>query len=261
MPCLSLITAALPSRVDYFAETASSVAAARDLVGSPWSLQWIVVVDGPGSVEMPAGVDQLCVLAERRGVAATRNVGLAVATGDWIMPLDADDELEPAGLARMLPELTTTDAGWISTNRILFDGSRTPHWRETATNWRPGQLAEHWTAPFPFHPNSLIARRDHALACGGWPAVPTNEDLGWALLLAEEAMGASLVDVTLRYRVWDGQQVANDHYVRDKAVAFRAIQELINARRVRSDRPPVAAPSPGPAYGRQALVKPDVDDD
>src|SRR3546814_2599529 len=38
-----------------------------------------------------------------RGPAGARNLGLAVAAGEWIALLDADDAFEPERLARLVP--------------------------------------------------------------------------------------------------------------------------------------------------------------
>lgn len=81
---LSVLTAVAPERNQYLALAAASVAAARSAVQMMgWDLEWVVVVDGPPEIPVPAGVDQLR-LSARRGVACARNTAQAMSTGSWV---------------------------------------------------------------------------------------------------------------------------------------------------------------------------------
>jgi len=167
------------------------------------------------------------------------------------MPLDADDELHGDGLAQILGTISAGDAaGWIATNRVFIGGEKTAHWFSTRRSWAVGELAQAWSAPFVFHPNSVLARRDLSLSCGGWPGLPVNEDLGWVLRMSEEAPGRAEPHATLSYGVWAGQEVSRDHYSDDKRLAFAAIEQMLNAERKRSGRAPIRMPAdPGGAHG------------
>ena len=252
MGSLTVVTAVLPARAQFLAQAASSVAAARQLGSAAgWQIRWSVTVDGPGDVPT-VHPDHLVRLAARRGVSTARNAALIGADTDWALPLDADDILDLDGLPGLLGVLDTVgeDIGWVSANRLLMTGQRTPHWRDQPRRWQVGELAASWVAPFPFHPNSIIARAGLVLGCGGWPAVPANEDLALCLLLAEASAGLSVVEVLHRYRTWPDQEVAAASYGQDKQTAFALIEAVINAVRHRHARPAVTAPVPGPAYGR-----------
>lgn len=53
---------------------------------------------------------------------------------------------------------------------------------------------------FPFHPNTIAFQTQLGLACGGWPALPTNEDLAFVLALSEATDGLTVDHVVTRYR-------------------------------------------------------------
>ncbi len=249
---LSVLTAVAPDRAEFLTDAAASVAAARpalQIVG--WALEWIVVVDGPPEIPVPVGADELVMLSAGRGVACARNAAQSLASGSWVMPLDADDELRGAGVAQVLDRIAADDeVGWVATNRVFVGGDRTPHWFSDRRSWAVGELAQTWSAPFLFHPNSVIARRDLSLTCGGWPGLAVNEDLGWVLRMSEEAPGRGEPAATLSYRVWAGQEVARDRYAEDKRLAFTAIEQMLNARRKYCGRSPIQMPAdPGGAHG------------
>lgn len=80
------------------------------------NIEIIVVDDGstdPGTIAFfdRLGSDVLLIRQENRGLPAARNVGFVAAKGDFVLPLDADDWLEPTfveklvGLLVQRPEL------------------------------------------------------------------------------------------------------------------------------------------------------------
>jgi len=263
---LSVLTPVAADRARWLAQAAISVRRSRDLLATAGiDVEWVVCQDGAPSVgsdgdpmaEILAETlppDRLVGWRTRRGISAARNAALAAATGDWVSPLDADDELDPDGVlaAATLVRGWASEAGWLGCNRLLIDGSRTPHWRDQPRVFEPGQLAESWTSPFWFHPNSVLLRRYALLRSGGWPALGVNEDLAAVLLISEQYGGRTEPVVLTRYRVWDGQEVAAGSYPEDKATAFTVIEALVNARRQAAGRPPVRRPVAGPAHGRIA---------
>lgn len=254
-PLLTIITPLDPRRRAFFAETRASVDLLRSLAQEQhWALQWILSIDGDGVVDDGnlLGPDDVIRSHRRQGPAGARTVALSVATGSWIFPLDADDELNPSGLAETVMFAENESLGWIGGSRTLLDGSATAHTVTESRRLDAGQLSQNWTSPLVFHPNSCLFRRSLLLASGGWPALETNEDLA-AVLLASELQGGAIVNhIVTRYRTWEGQMVADGSYRGTKAQAFHVIAELVNARRGLLGREPVPAPVPSPAQ-REAL--------
>jgi hypothetical protein len=235
--------------------TAESVSAARSAAATlGWDLTWVVVADGPAplpEIDWPQGTI-LRSLPVHGGTAAARNRGLTGCPPGWVLPLDADDTIDAEGLVEVLADRATLDqVGWVACNRVLTDGTRTPHWIETPVRWPAGTLEKRWECPFPFHPNSLLARRDLVFAAGGWPATIVNEDLGLCLRLSTLAPGAALTPVVIRYRSRDEQSVAASWYEEAKASAFDFLGAVVNAGRAHRGLVPVEIPAAGPSHGTQ----------
>jgi glycosyltransferase involved in cell wall biosynthesis len=256
MPTLSLLTAVHPDRDEHLSDTAASVAATKTAAARiGWTVDWIVVFDGPAdrTPALPAA-DLVKIQPHHGGVSAARNVAHRHATGDWVTPLDGDDVLDPGGIAAVLSAVNTGD-GWIATNRLLLAGQRTRHWISEPRSWEAGELAEHWTAPMNCHPNSVIAERRLVTHAGLWPEhLDVNEDLAWLLTLSEHSPGRFDPTVTLRYRVWHRQVVADPSYPERKARAFRRIEHDINRIRHEHARRPISQPAAGGAYGTMTAI-------
>lgn len=78
----------------------------------------MAIVEPLAAAAAEAGVDFHIVSHIRnRGLAAARNTGTAVATGDYIFYLDGDDELEPRALANMVQAAVCADyPDWVQGN-------------------------------------------------------------------------------------------------------------------------------------------------
>ena len=254
---LSLLTPTLTSRRKFLAATRDSVRAARAL--TDWQIDWLVALadDNPGPVaHVLSGEAQLLAwtsLPGRIGPSVGRNVALAAAAPGWVMALDDDDLLDCPGLAALLAEAALSSAGWLSFNHVLFDGARTIHWHEQPRSWQAGELEEHWTTPFPFHPSAMIVRRELALAAGGWPALPANEDLGFALAVSSLAPGASLPHIARHYRLHDSQAIAQPGYTGARTISFTIIEGQLNARRRAAGKSPLRAPTSVGTLGHERL--------
>jgi glycosyltransferase involved in cell wall biosynthesis len=110
---------------DFLADAIRSVLAQRDV-----SLELIVVDDGStdGSATIATGFEDRRVTVLRqnnRGVSSARNAGIAVARGDFIAFLDADDVWRPEKLRRQMalferrPQLGLVYTGYAITDREL----------------------------------------------------------------------------------------------------------------------------------------------
>ncbi|HEY8465554.1 MAG TPA: glycosyltransferase [Solirubrobacterales bacterium] len=128
MALVSVVMGAWRPRADWLRVAVRSALAQRDA-----DVDVIVVDDGsPEPVEpLLAGFDDprlRCIRSEHRGLAAARNQGIALARGEWVRFLDADDEF-PAGSTAALLELAHRHPGAIVYGWTTFcDGDLRPVW-------------------------------------------------------------------------------------------------------------------------------------
>ena len=81
-----------------------------------------------------------------KGVSATRNYGLALAKGDYILFVDADDTIEPAMIECMLADLKKQDADiCICGFDYVFETDRKPVKQGTGMKgcWKNRDFFEH----------------------------------------------------------------------------------------------------------------------
>ncbi len=128
---------------------AEAVASVSDQTYPFWQL--IVVDDGSGPDTLnylnTLSADPRIVVIRRPhiGIAATRNIGLDHATGDYVAFLDSDDRYWPDKLARQVAGLEAQPAvGWSYTGFRLVDD----HGIEVPADFRP--------LPIPHDPDSLV---------------------------------------------------------------------------------------------------------
>lgn len=247
---LAVLTPVLPAKSSFLTEAATSITEAREAVrDAGWTFEWILVGDGPGELpeEAVRVADLVVSLPQHVGISAARNCALARARNGWIMPLDGDDLIDSEGVSALLRDDVLGQVGWVTTNRVLIDGTKTAYWREDSAWWHKGQLNEEWVYPLPFHPNDFIARRDVYLAGGGWPAIEGAEATAFSVLVAGITAGASTTHVTTRYRTWDGQTVADPAFLVARELAYETVGAILNARRRMERLPEVTVPLPGAA--------------
>lgn len=243
-----LVTAVAVELADHTDATAASVEALRAALGElHWRVRWIACVDGPEHVAALGPADRVIHQPARSGVSACRNAALAVADDGWVFRLDADDELDIDGWVQLVEHPRFGAADWCATN-VTIDGEPSPHWFDDERDWPRHSVAEAWSSPMPFHPNNVVARTRLAHAAGGWPALRTNEDIGYVFALNQLADGNAIPAVTLRYRRWEHQSAAAPSYPGDRAIAFTFLTKVTNARRAAVDLPPISAPEPAPTY-------------
>jgi glycosyltransferase involved in cell wall biosynthesis len=178
--------------------------------------RWELIVVDDGSPDDTAAVAAALIRAHpgrairllrqpNRGLAASRNAGIAAATAPYVLPLDADDALEPEFLAATAAALDDRPAlGFVYTQARRFGAE--------ATLLRPepydlGRLRNHCT----LLPASLVRRAAWA-AGGGFcehPALRQGyEDWDFWLALGAAGWGGALLGrPLLRYRRAGGSMV------------------------------------------------------
>lgn len=249
---ISIVTACLPAAAEHLHVAARSVHRLREELAER-RIEWVLVLDGPGDVDIPATTDRVVRLPTRRGVAAARNYALSVVSSELTVCLDADDQIEPAGAAAAAAVLETDPTlGWVAANRLLVTGEKTFHWHG-ARAWPPGSVAAEWSAPMAFHANTLMVRTALVRRVGGWPALGACEDLLLALRLGEESPGASIEEVLILYRAWEGQTTRAPGFREEQALAYDFIEQSVNAGRAYRGRAPVRHPEPLGGQGSVAV--------
>jgi glycosyltransferase involved in cell wall biosynthesis len=90
------------------------------------NIEVIVVDDGSDEVAtqqvLNALTDVTVLRQKNKGLPAARNSGISIANGKYVMPLDADDWLEPQAIAVMLNELLANSAASFVYSYIRLEG-------------------------------------------------------------------------------------------------------------------------------------------
>lgn len=208
MPLISIITAAYAPTADYLAETAASIKA-LDLPPA-WDLEWVVQEDG----DRPRLGRQLEHLAfvryeangRQSGTAATRNLGLARASGVLMQALDQDDVLLPGALTTLIPRFGEHRIHWAigQADDLLPDGSRRAYPSPIPFGLHAAGDINAWAADrggnWPIHCAALMMRTASVRALGGWTGIPYDDELATFAALSAVTDGYYDEALTWLYR-------------------------------------------------------------
>ncbi|HXZ87162.1 MAG TPA: glycosyltransferase [Candidatus Binataceae bacterium] len=199
----------------------------------------VIVVDDGSSDATPQILEtygaRLRVLTqENRGPAAARNAGAALARGEYLAFLDADDAFLPNKMAVTVPVLDRVPAAvLVFHDAIPVDASG----RETARSyvtpamaWAPtmADLLERW---WPILPSTAVMRRKTFEACGGFVEEfrsAAYED-PYLFLLAREHGEFQYVPERLTYYTIEPPAIRMEKYVRAQEVFIRRVRERYGA--------------------------------
>lgn len=232
---ISLVTPVHPPAAQFLADAYASILA-QDLPDG-WDWQWVIQEDGHSAAVLAAIPDDHRIsfgTGRAGGPAVARTLSLSRVAGEIVQVLDADDQLTPGALARVIDVFTNhADVGWTTTRVVdlLPDGTTQgfdfdpPPGRLTH-----GSVLAHWQSHSyraSVHPATLAVRRDLLLELGGWMALPASEDTGLLLALDATVDGCFIPEAGLLYRKWPGQMTAqSDHIDTDEREArFRVIEQ------------------------------------
>ncbi len=219
MPTVSVITAAYGPSAHHLVETARAVRAQRLPAG--WSLEWLVQEDGEAPCLSHLFTDGHARYAHngtRLGIAATRNLALARATGRLVQNLDHDDVLLPHALATLIRRFEEHPIHWAvaAADDLLEDGTRRPWTSDFPFGLIPAGEVNRWAerhrGNWPVHGGGLMVRTDTLRALGGWTGIPVDDDLAALVAISELTDGWHDDTVTWLYRKHPHQTTRNRHY-------------------------------------------------
>lgn len=134
----------------------------------------------------------------RRGPAAARNIGITVAMGDYILPLDADDIIEPTYVAAAAAILDAQPAVGICFSDVRLFGLKNALWKFRSADVDRILLGE------TIITSASMFRKSEWLAVGGFneELVHGYEDFAfWLSLLEHGCTAYHISEPMLRYRV------------------------------------------------------------
>ena len=135
--------------------------------------------------------------AEHAGLAASRNLGIAQATGRYLCALDADDTLEPSFLEKMVGALDRDNSLTFSSCWLRTFGDESWDWTPQRCDL-PTLLWEDTVL------TAALVRREAVVSVGGYDTnMPEQGDEDWDLwltLVERGHRGAILPEILFNYR-------------------------------------------------------------
>jgi glycosyltransferase involved in cell wall biosynthesis len=204
----------------------------RSVRAQTWPrIESIVVDDGSADdTSLVAAMDAATrvVRQTNRGLSGARNAGLAAARGEYVVFLDADDELLFDAVRTGVESLQQhPEAGAVARRCLMMDGEGRPL-RATYPPIQSGDLYEELLRGFNFvwTPGAVIFRRTAIDAIGGFPTLhPAAAD--YAVLLALARRGQLLFEPieVVRYRKHDSNMSG------DPRLMLRAVLAILDEER------------------------------
>ena len=245
---ISVITPVLPAHVDMLAQAYESLLR-QD---SDW--EWLIQIDGSREslVEEPlSGVEKdhrvrVAANGEKLGVSAARNRALLRSAGQWITPLDADDEFFPDALAWLSEPLQgRSDVKFTfgETVDLFPDGkqlarfTRRPYVPGLVP---PGRLEEIWRLHknLFLQPGAVMYDRTWLIAVGGWPTGTEMEDQDLLFAISTFVPGWYEPRPVYLYRQHRGQTVRTPQFESNREGYRRwSHSRLVALRTLRGDDP------------------------
>jgi glycosyltransferase involved in cell wall biosynthesis len=193
-------------------------------------LEVIVVDDGStDATSEVAGLQSatMVIRQSNRGTGAARNAGLAAARGEFVVFLDADDELLPDAVETGVTALLLhPQASCVVRYCQLMDAERRPLPTNRPQLETPNLYREWLLHNFVWTPGAVVFRRDDIASIGGFPA-DVSPAADYAVYLRLARGGRVILDSrdAVRYRQHDGNMSG------DPVLMLRAIFEVLRRER------------------------------
>ncbi len=186
------------------------------------SVEVLVVDDGStdGTAALASAYPVRLVRQPNRGPAAARNAGLALARGEFMTILDADDIWPPDRLTRQVDHLRAhPELGIVLglTEIFLTPGQERPaHWP-----------VAHTGRPIPAVAGSMLARASVFERVGGFDEqLRQCEDIDWLARVKDAGIQAGSIDhIVLRYRIHATN--TSRHTNANKATLLRVLRDSV----------------------------------
>jgi glycosyltransferase involved in cell wall biosynthesis len=165
------------------------------------------------------------------GQNVSRNQLTAMSRGEWLVYLDADDELAPDAVEKKLARADAADVVFGTMNLQHYRGAERLRTESFPASDYPDPFAAAFLWKYP-NTSSFMFRRSAVDAVGGWNEAIrscTDYDLYFRLLLAGKRFSAAPESVSI-YRHWSARQASLEDTFRQTTtrldVMWRAAGEL-----------------------------------
>ena len=234
---LAIITAVAPDRADHLHETAQSVAQTRNHL----NIQWIVVWDGVSTQPVEHADAQLTTGKLCSGASVARNTALPTVEAEYLLKLDADDVLNPEGVAATIHQLEKNpDAGWAAANMLIHGtGERTEHWANTQKPTPKAPLPGSGPCPSRYTPApSSTAPTAYSKPQAGPPST-APKTWGCSYTSQKTPKGCGYPTYSSTTANGTPKKASKNTPPQREEQALKTIRATINARRGRTGREPV----------------------
>jgi glycosyltransferase involved in cell wall biosynthesis len=176
--------------------------------------EFLVVVDGPVPTALDAALAELdgahpLIRVERSAVNAgngpASQLGLEVATGDFVARQDSDDVSLPTRLERQMSAVLEHDLDLLGTAVLEFEDDPENVVGLRAAPLTAEKIAARLRINNPMNHPSVVFRRALALEVGGYLDVPFHEDYDlWARMLTAGARAENLAEPLVLFNAGGG---------------------------------------------------------
>ena len=229
----------MPSRVSILIPVYNGrrwlAAAIHSALAQTWDNTEIVVLDdgstdGSGDVARGFGGQIRFEAQSNRGQNASRNHLTSLSAGEWLVYLDADDELAPDAIQRKMFISDQADAVYGSMELRRYRGDAVVSAQRFGAVEYDDQLAAAFLWRYP-NTSSFMFRKSAVMSAGGWNESIrscTDYDLYFRLLLNGARVRAAADSVSV-YRHWNAGQASLEDVFRQTTTRLQVMWQAADA--------------------------------